>query len=235
MWRVIDFFVYKILKVHRSTRESIIEDLLIEILTDTMHPINVLDLGSGAGGYWNAILARIPESVRTRVKLFLVDASPEVIGKDICLVSPEKVVGAAPEILAGFSNQFFHLVVCLDFLEHLPKYEGHRTLYELDRVCSNISVVATPNGFVWQPGSANNPFNAHLSGWTTSELKQHNYKEIIGIAGFKHQIGPYGAVKKDVSLQRSTNYVYPLTQSIPRFSFGILGVKRGQNPRIDFQ
>jgi hypothetical protein len=96
--------------------------------------------------------------------------------------------------------------------------------------------LVTPKGFVWQPGSLNNPFNAHVSGWNVSELRAHGYSKFTGISGYKYQIGPYAIEKEDVKFRRFTNYFYPIFQIFPKMSFSLLAIKQSPiNSRIDFQ
>jgi hypothetical protein len=120
--------------------------------------LTILDLGAGSAHYWTDVLEEYPN---IQFKLDLMDAA--VIESSTCSlpnVHLSRIQGMIPTDLAAISDNSYDLVVAFDSIEHLPKNTGYFLLYEVDRIASSTSVIFTPNGFVWQPPSVNNSFNA---------------------------------------------------------------------------
>lgn len=116
-------------------------------------------------------------------------------------------------------------VVALDVIEHFVKEEGSALLDEFERVARKAIVLLTPNGFLPQPGTAENPFMEHRSGWSVSDLTALGY-EVCGINGWHSLRGPFaaprfGAVGKVLSLASQ-----PVARRHPRKAFHLLAVKR---------
>src|SRR5437867_6774355 len=65
-----------------------------------------------------------------------------------------------------YEDKSFDLAVSLEVLEHLTKVEGQRLLDELNRI-STMVIVSTPNVFFAQPHFDRNPFQEHLSRWSS--------------------------------------------------------------------
>src|SRR5690606_31358619 len=55
-------------------------------------------------------------------------------------------------------------VVALDLIEHLPRERAERLLDSLEAVARKRVVVLTPNGFVPQSATPEDPFQEHLCG-----------------------------------------------------------------------
>lgn len=147
-------------------------------------PVRILDLGFGKGAHW---LGGAPWE-----KLTVVDASDDWLQEGAEQAQPAKtLVGELPQILNQFKDDSFHIVLAFDVIEHLPKHDGYLLAYEMQRIASDLAVIYTPNGMVWQPGSPDNPFNAHISGWTPTEFKELGWRPIRGHVGPKPFWGPY--------------------------------------------
>lgn len=99
-----------------------------------------------------------------------------------------RISGVAPLDLRNFDSHDFDLVTAFDVIEHLPKDQGYHLLYELNRL-SSVSVIRCPNGFVWQPPFEYNPFQAHVSGCSASELKRLGWQKQYGESGLKYLVG----------------------------------------------
>ncbi len=56
-------------------------------------------------------------------------------------------------------------------------------------------MIYTPNGFLWQPPSTNNAFNAHISGWSIKDLRKFGFTDFRGHVGAKFFWGPYALPK----------------------------------------
>jgi SAM-dependent methyltransferase len=82
---------------------------------------------------------------------------------------------------------------CLDVIEHLTKANGIALLDRLERIARKRVIVATPNGFVPQPPTADNPFQEHVSGWDASEMRARGYR-VYGLSGYRRWRGMYGNI-----------------------------------------
>lgn len=115
-------------------------------------------------------------------------------------------------------------VVALDVIEHFVKDEATALLSEFERVARRAIIVMTPNGFLPQPGTPENPFMEHRSGWSTTDLTALGYS-VHGINGWRALRGAYaaprfGAVGNVLSLASQ-----PLARRHPSKAFHLLGVK----------
>ena len=107
--------------------------------------------------------------------------------------------GVAPEALARYEKDAFDLIVCSHVIEHLPKAEGYKLIYELDRLSKFSTIIASPNGYSFQRPvddfGNSDMFNMHISGWTPRELRDCMYQRIYGERGpkiiFKRGRGKY--------------------------------------------
>lgn len=75
-------------------------------------------------------------------------------------------------------------VISIQNIEHLEKEEGEKLLEFLVSIARKVIIVETTNGFVFQPGTADNPFQEHRSGWTVEDFKSKGYK-VRGTTGLK--------------------------------------------------
>jgi ubiquinone/menaquinone biosynthesis C-methylase UbiE len=198
--------------------------------------IKVLDIGAGSAWYWEEIANEI---TNFSLEVTLLDA----VQLDSKLSRHQqlefrRLVGTAPESLTEITANEFDLVVAFDLIEHLSKENGYKLLYEIDRISENSSMLFTPNGYVWQPPSMNNPFNAHISGWTPSELRKLGWDQLRGHTGLRVLREPYGLEKKIVKYWPMSELDALLKLAsfrMPRFAFAYSAVKRVKNPRIDHQ
>jgi hypothetical protein len=198
-------------------------------------PIKILDLGAGPGRYWKS--EKLSEFlISTKSELTLFDATTEFDGEkfpDGALVNRKK--GILPEDLKLISDNYYDFVLAIDLIEHLPKYQGYKLLYEIDRISAGSSGLVTPNGFVWQPPSRNNEYNAHVSGWTFNEFKSLGWNEVRGQIGLRYLYGPYSLQKykgksnlklEMIALAKILSFYFP------RLSFSMYAQKKKKNPRI---
>ncbi len=199
--------------------------------------IKVVDLGCGSAGYWK--FGPLQQVLENNVsELVLIDAS-EAFSKMKNTFGPNVTlyVGIIPEVLGDFSEDFFDVSIALDLIEHFPKHAGLSFLYEVDRVTSLSSVIFTPNGLVWQPPSENNPWNAHLSGWSPVDLRHLGWTKTYGIHGLKNSYGPYGLRKKEFNKFTFVLHVLslPIIKVFPRLAFSFVAIRSIKNPRIKTQ
>lgn len=180
-------------------------------------PLRILDIGSGGAGYWTKVLQRFGGEV----ELTLFDPMrPANISELEDLSTVSHFVGLAPHGLSDLPSDSFDLCTAFDLIEHLSKEDGFRLLYEIDRVTKGLSIVFTPNGFVWQSPSSNNPFNAHISGWKPRELSGLGWKKPRGHTGLRCLFGPYGLPRATKKPWIQLSYLTAvLVRPLPHFSF----------------
>jgi SAM-dependent methyltransferase len=208
----------------------------IELAIKNSPSLKVLDIGAGSGWYWREIAETIPYIT---INLTLLDAAE--IAENLSNIPNLKITriqGYAPSDMLRISDNAFDLVLAFDLIEHLSKEEGYLLLYEVDRIAAISSVIYTPNGFIWQPPSRNNTFNAHISGWTPRELKDLGWNKIVGHNGLKQLRESYGIQKKWMRswpVLELDALLCIISWKLPRFSFAFSAVKRSKNPRIEDQ
>ena len=111
-------------------------------------------------------------------------------------------------------------------IEHLEKEDGLELVGQMKRVCSNRAIIFTPNGFVPQPGSADNPANAHLSGWRVGELEKLGFEVSVGLYGLRKLRTSFGLptirplMLGDLIAKATSRFVF----RHPTFAYQIIGV-----------
>jgi len=196
--------------------------------------ITILDLGAGGAQYYES---EIFGSIEFTISVDLLDAFPHE-GKlnPPSSVSTRRILGVVPEDLSKIPNNKYDLVVAFDLIEHLSREDGYKLLYEVDRISEYASLIFTPNGFVWQPPTEKNSFDAHLSGWTPAELKGMGWSNLRGHGGPRRMRGPYGEPTIDIKpwLIRIFDSSYSVfSQLFVKHAFAFSAVKFGKNPRIE--
>lgn len=192
--------------------------------------IRILDIGAGPATVWQK--PDFLKLIRDReAEITLLDATEEVpLPKNLPGVIFCRKIGVAPDSLRDFEDNSFDFVLAFDIIEHLPKHDGYKLLYEINRICKATSVIFTPNGFVWQPPSSNNLFNNHVSGWMPSELRMMGWYRTYGHTGFRRNFGPYGIeeptkLPKFISRElRSIGTI--IVYRIPKLAFSFTAVSR---------
>jgi hypothetical protein len=76
------------------------------------------------------------------------------------------------------------VAISLQNIEHLTREQGMRFLEDVEDMASKLVIIETPNGFVEQPGTNQNPFQEHLSGWSVKDFKSRGYR-VLGTSGLK--------------------------------------------------
>jgi hypothetical protein len=194
--------------------------------------IKILDLGAGPAQYYEKLFL---ESAPTLISVDLMDAFPFEGKPDTAPnVSIHRVTGVVPDDLTNIQTNSYDLVIAFDLIEHLSRDEGYRLLYEIDRISEHASVIFTPNGFVWQPPTSRNSFDAHLSGWTPAELKSLGWKKIKGHVGAKRFRGPYAlpSVNLGIWIIKKIDFIANVySQFAYKHAFAFTAVKFEKNPR----
>jgi SAM-dependent methyltransferase len=136
------------------------------------------------------------------------------------------VVASHQELSEVFRPGSFEVVVALDFIEHLPKPDALVFLDLVERLATERVVIFTPNGFLPQRPYEGNPWQEHLCGFSTAEMRARGYR-VIGVNGFKPLRGeqaeprfrPYAWTKR---LSLATTMA---VEDRPKLAFQLLCVK----------
>jgi hypothetical protein len=125
-----------------------------------------------------------------------------------------------------FPPTSFDCVLAYDLIEHLSKENGLELLTMMESIARRRVVVFTPNGFLAQAGSNDNPWQAHRSGWTPSELQAKGYR-VIGMNGWKRLRGDRATTRWRPSLLWSaiSDLTQPFVRSRPDRAYQMLCVK----------
>jgi hypothetical protein len=117
-------------------------------------------------------------------------------------------------------------VVALDLVEHLPRERAERLLDSLEAVARKRVVVLTPNGFVPQSATPENPFQEHLCGFDVADFTRRGYR-VRGLYGPWFLFGELGAVtwRPRVVWRRVADLTSLAVVRAPRIAFSLLCVK----------
>jgi hypothetical protein len=131
------------------------------------------------------------------------------------------------EIGSRFEERSFDCVVVLDVIEHFEKADGLRLLDTVERIARKKVVVFTPNGFLSQSPTADNPHQLHRSGWSPAEMRARGY-EVRGIGGWRPLRGRYALprVRPFWLTECLSLLTEPFFESRPEHAFQILCTKR---------
>lgn len=215
---------------------EVLSQVLVKLIEETAGPIRVLDIGAGSAWYWRVgTLGNLVNS--GQIKLSILDPASENELQASLLA--ERISGKAPSDLVRFKDQSFDAVMAFDVIEHLPRDQGFLLMYQMERLSAHLAVIFTPNGWVWQPPSPNNPFNAHVSGWQPRDFPKNLGWQITGHHGPKWAFGPYGLQKKSFNthLGRLVLEFLSLTVArIPSAAYAFLAVSNSRNrPTVQSQ
>jgi len=129
------------------------------------------------------------------------------------------------DVAAIFKPKSFDCVVALDVIEHFTKDDGRALLESLERIAKKRVIVFTPNGFLPQAATEDNPYQLHVSGWTADEMRGFGY-DVIGIDGWRPLRGEYAEPRRPRWLtERLSLATERWFESRPRHAFQILCVK----------
>ena len=180
----------------------------------------LLDLGSGSNPHRekrkllgiNQILVDIASSndLETVIPLNIMDFSA-------ITESLSKILG----------KQQVDCVVALHVVEHLEKNDSLRLINQMHTWANKLIIIETPNGFVKQKGTSENPYLEHLCGYTVRELQQLGFK-VTGTTGLKflrnnHSEGSYKI--KNSAVYVFDRIVFKFLNCFPRLSFNLFAYK----------
>ncbi|MEW6273136.1 MAG: class I SAM-dependent methyltransferase [Thermodesulfobacteriota bacterium] len=117
-------------------------------------------------------------------------------------------------------------VVALDVIEHLEREPALELVLALERIARRRVVVFTPNGFVPQPPTEDNPHQEHRSGFTVRDMRERGYR-VRGIHGLWCLLGAFGETRFAPGFlwRRVADATAPLVYRAPRLAFSLLCVK----------
>lgn len=126
-----------------------------------------------------------------------------------------------------FKPKSFDAVIAIDVLEHLYKEDGQKLLKKMEKWARKKIIIFTPNGYVYQDGYDNNPFQEHKSGWNVEELGNLGFK-IFGINGWKKLRGYRGIIKYKPTLLWTiiSDLTQKITHHFPNLAFQLFSVKQ---------
>jgi hypothetical protein len=180
----------------------------------------LLDLGSGSNPHReirkslgiNQILVDIASSndVETVIPLNIMDFSA-------ITESLTKLIG----------KQQVDCVVALHVVEHFEKNDSLKLINHMQTWANKMIIIETPNGFVKQEGTFENPYQEHLCGYTVNELRQLGFK-VTGTTGLKflrnnHSKGSYKI--KNTGVYIFDRIVFKYLHHFPKVSFNLFAYK----------
>lgn len=162
---------------------------------------SVLDVGCGTGALFASL--RLKRSITVGVDIF----QPDLIKATRYGAYSDLVI--ADVRFLPFKRKSFENVLCSEVIEHLPKEEGHKLVTSLETIAKRFVVLTTPVGFYPQKASPDNPYQAHISGWASSEMKELGF-EVVRV-GFREAGIVFGKLPIPARIL-AENVVYPLTE-----------------------
>jgi len=117
-------------------------------------------------------------------------------------------------------------VVALDVIEHLERDRAVDLIGALERVARRRVVIFTPNGYVPQPPTPENPHQEHRSGFGADDMRALGYR-VRGINGLGCLCGPFAESRwaPGALWRRVSDLTAPLVYRVPRLAFALLCVK----------
>ena len=106
-----------------------------------------------------------------------------------------KIIGNVLNIENFFKENEFDVVVALDLIEHIEKDDGKKLINKLIKISKDLIIIYTPNGFLPQKGTIDNPYQEHKSGWNIKDFKAFKFK-VMGLLGHKIFRGEYHKLRK---------------------------------------
>lgn len=186
----------------------------------------VLDLGAGTNPQFKLCS-------KLDIRQLLIDLGyPEgsegnTVRRKIDVMDFKSIELAISEFLKGPSK--VDCVVSIQNIEHLTQEDGVTLLHNIERFAEKLVIFETPNGFVEQPGTHENPFQEHKSGWTVKDFKRLGY-EVRGTTGFKFlkKGSDKGAYRINVRGMRLLDVFFSrifFIHLFPRLCFNIIAFK----------
>lgn len=147
----------------------------------------ILELGAGQNSYYHV------DGRKYKITGFDIHEPSLMKAKENGKID-DYIVGNVLEINKIFNEKSYDLVCAFDLIEHLKKEDGYKLIANMKKISRKKIVLYTPNGFLPQPPSKDNPFQEHLSGWDYNEMTELGFN-VIGFNGHKVFRGMYAKPK----------------------------------------
>ena len=191
-----------------------------EKLYKAHHIKTLLDLGAGSNPH-NQIRQGLG------IRQILVDISNEGKIDSVISVDVMNFATISENLMALTGRNKVDCVVALHVVEHLEKNQSLELIHQMSNWASKILIIETPNGFLKQDGTLNNPYQAHLCGFTVEELRSLGFK-VTGTTGMKflrnnHSKGSYKI--KSIFVYILDRILFKLFHRFPKLSFNLFAYK----------
>lgn len=168
---LVDFLLLKIL----PNAPYVLAKQILARTSPNSETLSILDIGGGSGVYWR----EVQRLVGTARQLDVVILDGVEISSSADPSKWKRVVGELPSALIDIEDNSFDFVTAFEVIEHLPKHDGYSMLYEMERIARSGYGISTPNNFLWQPPSLNNPLNSHISEWKYDDFRRFGMQSIF--------------------------------------------------------
>ena len=122
-----------------------------------------------------------------------------------------------------YRDASYDVVIALDVVEHFTKPDALAVMADLERVARRLVVIATPRGFLPQPGTPDEPWQEHRCGFEAAELETSGY-QVKALGGPKWLRGSYGSFRAGPLGQLAVVLTKPIVP--PSAAFALLAAKR---------
>ena len=189
----------------------------LNILANNKKEVKVLNIGSSD-------YSRIQDFKIPNLKLTLFDIK---FFDDTEYKNVDKVTGDVTNIEKHFKEKEFDAIFALDLIEHLEKEKGEELIKKLIKISGRLIVIYTPNGFLYQKGTENNPYQEHRSGWHVSDFKKYDF-EVLGMLGHKFFRGEYHKLRSPIILSYIISFLtfYFTNKAYPELDSALLAIKK---------
>jgi len=186
------------------------------------HIKTVLDLGAGSNPH-NSIRQSLG------IKQILVDISNESDINSVVSVDVMNFTAISKNLVVLTGENKVDCVVALHVVEHLKKDQSLKLIQQMSNWANKIIIIETPNGFLTQEGTVNNPYQAHLCGYTVNELRSLGFK-VTGTTGMKflrnnHSKGSYKYKSISIYINILDRMLFKLFHRFPKLSFNLFAYK----------
>jgi ubiquinone/menaquinone biosynthesis C-methylase UbiE len=210
------FLHFAKLKSIKSLYKIIFQSSLTYLRRELLNCNTVLDLGCGS----NSSVNYCDVSFSVGVDLFdpyLQESKNKMLHNQYIKADIRKV---------EFQPQAFDAVIFLEVLEHLTKDDGYRLLKKMETWARKKIIITTPNGYLTQNVYDSNPFQRHVSGWTSKELEKLGFK-VYGMKGWKKLRGCKGIIEHKPAFlwEIFSDITQKITYRCPKKAFQLFAIK----------